>query len=179
MTQKAQENGAGDPLVRLRSEATGLLEAIGDKAVTSLKGAVEDATDRLTEYTSGGATPGVKAAAAGAKSLAQGKSPVGSLVKAGTTAVKEKVSGMTGKGGGGGKGKKVTNIIESIDVGVPVKLAYNQWTRFTDFPGFMKKVESVEQAEDEKLNWKAQVLWSHRSWESDILEQVPDDKIVW
>ena len=66
MTQKAQENGAGDPLVRLRSEATGLLEAIGNKVVTSLKGAVEDATDRLTEYTSGGATPGVKAAAAAA-----------------------------------------------------------------------------------------------------------------
>jgi hypothetical protein len=43
----------------------------------------------------------------------------------------------------------------------------------------MKKVENVEQAEDEKLNWKAQIFWSHRTWESTILEQVPDDKIVW
>jgi uncharacterized membrane protein len=180
MAQKTQENGASDPLDRLRSEATGLLEALGDRAMTSVKGAVEGATDRLTEYTSGsGASPGVKAVAAGAKNLAEGKSPGSSLLKAGTKAAKEKIAGMFGKGGGGGKSKKVTNIIESIDVGVPIKLAYDQWTRFTDFPSFMKKVESVEQAEDEKLNWKAQILWSHRTWESNILEQVPDDKIVW
>jgi hypothetical protein len=74
----------------------------------------------------------------------------------------------------------VTNIVESIDVGVPIRLAYNQWTQFADFPSFMKKVESVETAdEDQKLNWKAQVLWSHRTWEATIQEQSPDDKIVW
>jgi hypothetical protein len=86
-----------------------------------------------------------------------------------------------GGGGGGSKGKslKVTNIVERIDVGVPVRLAYDQWTRFTDFPTFMKKVESVEQDGDEKLHWKAQVLWSHRSWTSTIIEQVPDRRIVW
>jgi hypothetical protein len=43
----------------------------------------------------------------------------------------------------------------------------------------MKKVESVEQASDEKTNWKAQVLWSHRTWEATIVEQVPDSHIVW
>jgi uncharacterized membrane protein len=180
MAQRSPGSEAvADPLDRLKSEATGLLEALGEKAVTSLKGTVEGATERLTDYTSGGGSPGLKAAAAGAKSLAEGKSPVSSLLKAGTTAVKDKVSGKGGKGGGGGKGKKVTNIIESIDVGVPIRLAYDQWTRFTDYPGFMKKVESVEQEEDEKLSWRAQILWSHRNWESTILEQVPDDKIVW
>ena len=179
MTQKSPQNGSvADPIDRLKSEATGLLEAIGGKAVSSLKDTVEGATDRLTDYTKGAATPGLKAAAAGAKSLTEGKNPVSSLVKAGTTAAKEKVGGI-GKGGGGGKNKKVTNIIESIDVGVPIKLAYDQWTRFTDFPSFTKKVEGVEQQEDEKVTWKAQVLWSHRTWESTILEQVPEDKIVW
>ncbi|HEX6932258.1 MAG TPA: SRPBCC family protein [Streptosporangiaceae bacterium] len=176
MAQNTHENGSdAGPLDRLKSEATGLLDALGDKAVTTLKDTVESATDRLTDYTNGG---GLKAAAAGAKKLAEGKSPMSSLLSAGTAAVKEKLGGK-GKSGGGGKGKKVTNIIESIDVGVPVKLAYDQWTRFTDFPKFMKKVEGVDQQEDEKLTWKAQVLWSHRTWESTILEQIPDDKIVW
>jgi hypothetical protein len=88
---------------------------------------------------------------------------------------------MFGKGGKGGGGKKIklTNIVESIDVGVPVKLAYNQWTQFNDFPRFMKKVENVDRPEESKVSWKAQVFWSHRTWESTIVEQVPDDKIIW
>jgi len=94
---------------------------------------------------------------------------------------KEKVAGIfrKGKGKSGSQKLKVTNIVESVDVGVPVRLAYNQWTQFRDFPTFMKKVENVEQAEDEKLNWKAQVFWSHRTWESTIVEQRPDELIVW
>jgi hypothetical protein len=64
-------------------------------------------------------------------------------------------------------------------VGVPVRLAYDQWTRFSDWPSFMKKVESVQQDGDEKLSWRAQIFWSHRSWDSTIVEQVPDKRIVW
>ncbi|WP_236733895.1 SRPBCC family protein, partial [Prescottella equi] len=60
-----------------------------------------------------------------------------------------------------------------------VDLVYDQWTQFADFPRFMKKLEQVEQISDEKLRWKAQVFWSHRSWESTILEQVQDERIVW
>jgi hypothetical protein len=103
------------------------------------------------------------------------------MLGAGFKGATEKVRGLFGKGGKGGGGKKlkVTNIVESIDVGVPIDLAYNQWTQFTEFPSFMKKVENVEQAEDEKLHWKAQVLWSHREWDADILEQIPDQRIVW
>jgi uncharacterized membrane protein len=93
---------------------------------------------------------------------------------------KETVQELLGGGRGTRKEKlKFTNIVESIDVGVPVDLAYDQWTQFTDFPSFMKKVESVEQVSDEKLNWKAQIWWSHRRWESTIIEQVPDSHIVW
>ncbi|MEU6412280.1 SRPBCC family protein [Microbispora sp. NPDC046933] len=97
---------------------------------------------------------------------------------------KEKIKGLFGRGGGGGKagkGKKlkVTNIVESLDIGAPIRLVYNQWTQFEDFPSFMKKVETVEQKSDEKLGWKAQVFWSHRTWESTIVEQVPDSRIIW
>jgi hypothetical protein len=73
----------------------------------------------------------------------------------------------------------VTNIVEQIDVGVPLRLAYDQWTQFTDFPSFTKKVESVEQEEDTQLQWRAQIFLSHRNWKSTIIEQVPDRRITW
>jgi uncharacterized membrane protein len=164
---------------RLKSEARGLVSALGDRALSSVRDKVEDATGRLTDYIEEGAGPGLMAAVTGAKSMAEGKGPVRSLLGAGMKAVSEKLRG--GGKSSGGKGKlKVTNVVESIDVGVPIRLAYNQWTQFADFPGFTKKVENVQQAgEDQKLNWRAQVFLSHRDWEATILEQVPDEKIIW
>jgi uncharacterized membrane protein len=170
---------------RLKSEAIGLVGALGHRAVTSLRDRIEDTTGRLADFSDGdggGGGAGLMAALTGAKGLAEGKSPLRSMAGAGMAGLKEKMTGMF-QGGGGkggqGKGMKVTNIIEQIDVGAPISLTYNQWTQFADFPSFMKKVESVEQEEDEKLNWRAQILWSHRNWEATILEQVPDDKIIW
>jgi hypothetical protein len=103
------------------------------------------------------------------------------LLKRGFSALKEKIGNVFGGGGSGGKGKKlkVTVISENQDVGLPLRTTYNLWTQFADFPTFMKKVESVEQASDEKTNWKAQVFLSHRTWEATIAEQVPDSHIVW
>ena len=57
---------------------------------------------------------------------------------------KAKLKQMVGRGGG--SETKVTNIVEAIDVGVGVRVAYNQWTQFADFPTFMKKVENVDPA---------------------------------
>jgi uncharacterized membrane protein len=182
MAQDSNTGSGNGPMDRLKSEAAGLIDALGERAMASVREKVEGAASRLTDYVDSGAGSGLVAAVTGAKGLAEGKSPARSLLGAGMTAAKEKVKGLFGQSGQGGKGKKqlkLTNIVESIDVGVPPELAYNQWTQFADFPTFMKKVESVEQAEEQKLNWKAQVFWSHRTWESTILEQVPDDKIVW
>ncbi|MFC5744138.1 SRPBCC family protein [Actinomadura rugatobispora] len=91
--------------------------------------------------------------------------------------LKEKMS--RGQGSGGAKKVKVTNIEEHIDIGASRRLVYDQWTRFQDYPQFMKKVVSVDQAADEKLNWKAKIFWSSRKWESTIVEQVPDRHIIW
>jgi uncharacterized membrane protein len=181
VAQGLKEGQGHGPMDRLKAEARGLIGALGDRALSSVQGKVEDATDRLTDYVDSGAGPGLMAAVTGAKDLAEGKGPIRSLLGAGLKGATETVKGLFGKGGGkGGKKLKVTNIVESIDVGVPIELAYNQWTQFADFPSFMKKVESVEQGDEEqKLSWKAQVFWSHRTWEATILEQVPEDKIVW
>jgi uncharacterized membrane protein len=178
----AQDQKAGGAVMdRLKTEARGLVGALGDRALSSVQDKVQGATGRLSDYVEGGAGPGLMAAVTGAKDTAEGKGPVRSMLGAGVKGTTEKIKEMFGKGGKGGQGKKlkVTNIVESIDVGVPIDLAYNQWTQFTDFPSFMKKVENVDQVEDEKLHWKAQVFWSHREWDADIIEQIPDERIVW
>jgi uncharacterized membrane protein len=161
-----------------------------ERAVTSMSGRLSGASERLTDYAQNGGG-GLLSAVTGVDDLA---SPVKSVLRAGVGSatgkvkqslkgVKESVTdalpGKGGKGKGGGGKLKVTNIVEEIDVGVPIDVAYRQWTQFAEFPKFMKKVEQVEQVSDEKLRWKAQVFLSHRTWESTILEQIPNDRIVW
>jgi Polyketide cyclase / dehydrase and lipid transport len=174
----------GGPMERLKGEVGQLAGALSNRAVTSLLDKVGGTTDRLHDYVEGGGGPGIMAAVTGAKDLAEGKSPARSMLGAGMTGIKEKISGLFRKGGKGGGGKKLklTNIVESIDVGVPVTLAYNQWTQYNDLAKFMKKVESVDMNrsdEEQKTNWKAQVFWSHRTWEATVIEQVPDERIIW
>lgn len=169
-----------DPLDRLKGEAAGYVQALGDRAMASVRQKVTDSAGRLLDYAQNGGGTGLAAAATGVSKLAEGKSPGRALLGAAGKAVTG-LLGRIGGGGGGGRGKKlkVTNIVEQVDVGVPVRLAYDQWTQFTDFPSFMKKVENIEQKSDEQLNWKAQIFWSHRSWESTIKRQVPDEAIIW
>jgi Polyketide cyclase / dehydrase and lipid transport len=98
------------------------------------------------------------------------------------SSLKDKMKNAFGGGGGGSGGSKklkMTNIIESLDVGLPLRTTYDTWTQFADFPSFMKKVESVNQESDEKTNWKAKVFWSRRTWQATIIEQVPDSHIIW
>ncbi|TWH66884.1 SRPBCC family protein [Micromonospora olivasterospora] len=167
---------------QLGGELRNLASAIGERAVSVVTEKVTGATGRLGEYARQGGGPGLIAAATGAQRLAEGDSPVKAMFHAGLAGGKEKLMSALGGGRGGRGGKKklkVTNIVESIEVGVPVRVAYNQWTRFGDFPSFMKKVESAEAVSDEKLTWKARVFWSHRTWESTIVRQVPDRLIHW
>jgi hypothetical protein len=173
----------GGPVDRLKAEAGGLVGALTERAMSSVRDKVESTTGRLTDYVEGDGGPGLVAAFTGAKSMAEGKSPGRSALSAGWAGLKEKVSGVLpgGKGKSGGKQKlKLTNIVESVDVGVPIRLAYNQWTTYHDFPTFTKKVENAEPGdENKKVNWKAQVFWSHRAWEATILDQRPDERIIW
>jgi uncharacterized membrane protein len=178
-TAKAKDtvSGGSSPLA---DSVRRLAETVTTRAATSLTDKVSSTAGRLGEYGSGSGGSGLLSAVTGKEPGVGGKASAGAVkgaLSGAVEGVKEKITGMFG---GGDKGKiKVTNIVEHVDVGVPVDLAYDQWTRFTDFPGFMKKVEHVEQVSDEKLRWKAQIFWSHRSWESTIIEQVPDERIVW
>ncbi|GAA2261504.1 SRPBCC family protein [Actinomadura luteofluorescens] len=174
------------PVDQLKDAARALAQALMVRALEKASGQIGSLTERLDGGDGGGVAG--KAAATGAKKLAEGESPLKAGLSAGATGAKEMVKdkvksavgggGKDGKGGGGGK-MKVTNIMEEFDVGLPRRVAYDQWTQFADYPSFTKKVESVEQESDEKINWRAQVFLSHRTWESTIIEQVPDERIVW
>src|SRR4051794_36588254 len=66
----------------------------------------------------------------------------------------------------------------SIDVRVPVRTAYDQWTQFETFPQFMEGVETVQQVTDTRLHWVAKIGGMRREWDAEITEQRPDQRVA-
>jgi uncharacterized membrane protein len=73
----------------------------------------------------------------------------------------------------------MSKILEAIDVEVPVRTAYNQWTQFETFPTFMEGVKSVRQLDDQTIHWVAEVAGKQKEWDAKITEQTPDERIAW
>jgi uncharacterized membrane protein len=73
----------------------------------------------------------------------------------------------------------VARVEKDIEVAVPVRTAYNQWTQFEEFPNFMEGVREVRQVDDKRLHWRADVGGREREWDAEIREQVPDEKVIW
>ena len=73
----------------------------------------------------------------------------------------------------------MARIEESIDVEVPISVAYNQWTQFEEFPQFMEGVESVQQIDDTHLLWTAEIGGTREEWRAEITEQHPDERVAW
>ena len=73
----------------------------------------------------------------------------------------------------------MTNVEYSIDVHVPVRTAYNQWTQFEEFPRFMEKVNEVRQLDEKRLHWRATLAGKEEEWDAVITEQTPDQRIAW
>ncbi len=70
-------------------------------------------------------------------------------------------------------------IEKSIEVEVPLRTAYNQWTQFEEFPKFMDGVEEVRQLDDKRLFWRANIAGKSTEWDAEIYEQIPDSRIAW
>ena len=73
----------------------------------------------------------------------------------------------------------MSTIEKSIEVNVPVRTAYNQWTQFEEFPRFMSGVKEVKQLNDRQLHWKAEISGLEKEWDAEIIEQTPDQRIAW
>ncbi|MEV4047871.1 SRPBCC family protein [Streptomyces sp. NPDC049744] len=152
MTPDRQGDGGPSPLGDLKDALGGYLSAAGHGLVGKAGDRIGSLTDRLTESADGGGSSG----------------------------------GGSGGGGGGGGGSKsgggsvkATNIVETVDIGVPLRTVYDQWTQLQDFSGFTKGVQSVSPHDEVTSDWTAKIAFSTRSWKATVQEQIPDQRIAW
>jgi uncharacterized membrane protein len=73
----------------------------------------------------------------------------------------------------------MSQVIETVDVDVPVTTAYNQWTQFESFPQFLSFVESITQIDDTHNHWVVKVGGVERQFDAEITEQHPDERVAW
>jgi len=73
----------------------------------------------------------------------------------------------------------MATVTESVDVHVPVSMAYDQWTQFESFPQFMDGVEAIRQIDDRRTHWVTKVSGVERQFDAEITEQHPDERIAW
>ncbi|CAL9635875.1 hypothetical protein SUDANB176_06212 [Streptomyces sp. enrichment culture] len=184
--------GKGNPLAdvahseaadRLKAELQDYLAAQATRLLAGAGRKLGETTNKLNDIAEGNSPGLAKLALDGGRKLAEGKGPLRTAVELGASRAKDNVVGAL-KGLGGGKrkrsvGKKPTVIIEHIDVGVPLRTAYDQWTQYQDFSTFAKGVTSADKADDTTSDWQLKVFWSNRSWKAQTTEQVADDRIAW
>ncbi|MEU5750912.1 SRPBCC family protein [Streptomyces sp. NPDC047829] len=170
---------------RLKAEVQEYLAAQVTRLLTGVGTKLGETTGKLNDIAEGNSPGFAKLALDGGRKLAEGKGPMRAAFEVGAGKVKDNVvgafknlAGGRGRKKGGG-GQKPTVIIEYVDVGVPLRTAYDQWTQYQDFSTFAKGVKSANRADDTSSDWQLKVFWSNRSWKAKTTEQVPDDRISW
>ncbi|THA77124.1 SRPBCC family protein [Streptomyces sp. A0642] len=180
-TENAQPESEESGADRLREELSAFLSAQVEKLAGKAGEKLTDLTGQLTDSAeNGGSLPAI-----GSRVL-QGDSPVKAFVSEKAKGVKDNVVDKAKETfGGGGKGKrkasggKVMNIVEVLDVGVPLRTAYDHWTQYDKFSSFAKGVRDVSTEDETSSDWKVKVGPSSRSFKATVQEQVPDERIVW
>ncbi|MFD6529486.1 SRPBCC family protein [Streptomyces sp. NPDC060184] len=171
---------------RLREELSGYLSGQVERLAGKAGEKLTDVTAQLTDVANGGSLPAI-----GSRVL-QGESPLKAFVSEKAKGVKDNVVGKAkdafggggdgGGGKGGGKSKsggKSMNIIEVLDVGVPLREAYDHWTQYDQFSSFTKGVQSVSMGDEVESDWKVKIGPSSRGFKATVQEQIPDERIVW
>ncbi|MGW7030468.1 SRPBCC family protein [Streptomyces xanthophaeus] len=165
---------------KLLKELTGYLAAQADQLADKATDKLSDVTDQLYDVAdNNGSLSDV--AGIGSRIL-QGDSPLKAFAGQKLGNLKDKVTEAFGGGKGKGRkssGGKVVNIVEALDVGLPLRTVYDHWTQYEDFSGFTKGVRDVSRDDDTTSDWKVKVGPSTRSFKATVQEQVPDDRIVW
>lgn len=172
---------------RLKAEVQEYLAAQAQRVLVGAGRKLGETTVKLNDIAEGKSPGFAKLALDGGRKLAEGKGPLRATVETGASHMKDKAMGaiknlVGGKGKGkrkGGGGQKPTVIMESVDVGVDLRTAYDQWTQYQDFSTFAKGVKSANRADDTQSDWQLKVFWSNRSWKGKTTEQIPDDRICW
>lgn len=189
-TDKANQNPLTDlahseAADRLKAELQDYLAAQAQRLLTGVGRKLGETTGKLNDIAEGNSPGFAKLALDGGRKLAEGKGPLRSALELGASRAKENVVDAFKNLGGGkskrkrGAGKKPTVIIESVDVGVDRRTAYDQWTQYQDFSTFAKGVKNASRSDDTQSDWQLKVFWSNRSWKAKTTEQIPDDRIAW
>lgn len=173
----ARESSSG--MDQLLQELSGYLAAQADNLADKATDKLSDLTDQLYDV----AENGGKLSDIGGR-LLQGDSPLKAMAGQQLGNLKDKVSDTLSQTFGKGRGRKsgggkVVNIVEAIDVGLPLRRVYDHWTQYEDFSSFAKGVRDVSRDDDTTSDWKAKVGPSTRSWKATVQEQIPDERIVW
>ncbi|MGW8747781.1 SRPBCC family protein [Streptomyces sp. NPDC055794] len=159
MTPDRQDKDTPSPLGGLKDALGGYLSARGHSLVGKAGDRIGGLTDRLTASANGnGGGNGGGGGGGGGN------------------------NGGSQRGGGGKSGAgsiKATHIMEVVDIGVPLRVVYDQWTQLQEFSDFTKGVRSVSAEDEVTSNWNLKVGPSSRSWKATVQEQVPDERIVW
>ncbi|GGN80929.1 polyketide cyclase [Streptomyces albiflavescens] len=178
-TERDTHRADGSGLELLRDELADYVAAQVEHLVDRAGEKLGDVTDQLLDVAeNGGPLPRI-----GGRIL-QGDSPlkafVGETAKGLKDSVVGKVQNVLGRGGRGKAGStKVMNIVEVLDVGVPIRMAYNHWTQYEEFSSFTKGVRSVSRNDETTSDWKVKVGPSTRGWKATVQEQIPDERVVW
>ncbi|MEU5199753.1 SRPBCC family protein [Streptomyces scabiei] len=174
----------GEAVDRLKEEAREYLAAQVQRMLVGAGRKLGETTGKLNDIAEGNSPGFAQLALDGGRKLVEGKGPLRTALEVGAGRAKDNVLGALKNLGGsgkrkGGSGNKPTVIIEAVDVGVPVRTAYDQWTQFQSFSTFAKGVKSANQADDTHSDWQMKIFWSSRSWKAHTTEQVPDQRITW
>ncbi|MER6330998.1 SRPBCC family protein [Streptomyces sp. NPDC001034] len=170
---------------RLKAEAQEYLSAQAQRLLTGLGRKLGETTGKLNDIAEGNSPGFGRLALDGGRKLAEGKGPLRTALELGASRAKDNVKdalknlGGGKKGGKGRGGNKPTVIMESVDVGVPLRTAYDQWTQYQDFSTFAQGVKSAARVGDTESDWQAKIFLSSRSWKAKTTEQVPDQRIQW
>ncbi|MFE5520932.1 SRPBCC family protein [Streptomyces virginiae] len=175
---KSPEKPSG--MDQLMQELTGFLGAQASQLADKATDKLSDLTDQLHDVSDNGGSLSDVAGIGGR--LLKGDSPLKAFAGQKFGNLKDKVTEAFGGGKGKGRksgGGKLMNIVEVLDVGLPLRTVYDHWTQYEDFSGFAKGVRDVSRGDDTTSDWKVKVGPSTRSWKATVQEQIPDDRIVW
>ncbi|MFD7317696.1 SRPBCC family protein [Streptomyces sp. NPDC059883] len=178
-TPQDTSDSDGSALGRVREEISNYLGAQVAHLAEKAAGKLTDVTGQLADVAeNGGQLPAI------GSRLLKGESPRKAILSEKLKGVKDSVVGKAKEALGGGGGRKsgdtkVTSIIEVLDVGVPLRTAYDHWTQYEKFSGFTKGVRDVSQSDEVTSDWKTKVGPSTRAFKATVQEQVPDERIVW
>ncbi|UXY30984.1 SRPBCC family protein [Streptomyces sp. HUAS TT20] len=170
---------------RLKAEVQEYLAAQAQRMLVGVGRKLGETTGKLNDIAEGKSPGFARLALDAGRKVAEGKGPLRSALELGASQAKDNVVGaLKNLGGGKGKrkgraGQKPTVIIEYIDVGVPLRTAYDQWTQYQDFSTFAKGVKSASRTDDTHSDWQLKVWWSNRGWKAHTTEQIPDYRIQW